>query len=137
MKGKSAFSDQQDINEGYRKILCAMIKQAILHALGREMSDLFDKQQTNYRKQVLEEKNRSIAYIQSDDFEIHMLWLGLEHHVSSVRGMVDRGEYQQTLFMPKLTDQDREEIKRDFMGGYKTGLLARKYGVTQKTYRTS
>lgn len=133
MKGKFAFSVQQDINEGYRKILCAMIKQAILHALGREMSDLFDKKQSNYRKMVLQEKNRSIAYIQSEDFELHMLWLGLEHHVSAVRDMVERGEFQQTLFMPKLTNQDREEIKRDWMNGYKTGLLAHKYGITQKT----
>lgn len=133
MKGKSVFSVRKDIDEGYRKILCAMIRQAINHAMGREMTCFFDKREKNYAKKVAKEKANAIAYIMGQDFEDHMLWLGLEHYVSAIREMVGSGEYQQSLFVRKLTDEDIAEIRQHYLNGEKTRILAYKFGVTQKT----
>ena len=137
MKGKSVFSDQQDINEGYRKILCAMIKQTISHAMGREMSYLIGKNEKNREQKIAAEKAKAIAYIMGQDFEDHMLWLGLENYTSAIREMVDSGEYQQGLFVRKLTDEDIAEIRQDYLNGEKTRILAYKFGVTQKTIQNT
>jgi len=74
----------------YRRIMCAMITNAIRNAMGYEMS-VEDGKNKRIRGQV---KTDAIAYVLSDDFEFDMELLGYDSYVNAIRRKVTRGTYQ-------------------------------------------
>ena len=74
----------------YRRMMCAMITNAIRNAQGYELS-AEDGKNKRIRGQV---KTDAIAYVLSDDFEHHMELLGYDSYVDKIRRKVTRGTYQ-------------------------------------------
>ena len=75
--------EYQDDTLPYRKLMCAMIHNAIQNALGYEMST--DGKYQRCRREVVW---NAIAYLLSDDFEFDMELLGLDEMIKSVRKYV-------------------------------------------------
>jgi hypothetical protein len=75
--------EYQDDTLPYRKLMCAMIHNAIQNARGYEMST--DGKYQRCRREVVW---NAIAYLLSDDFEFDMELLGLDEMIKSVRKYV-------------------------------------------------
>ena len=124
--------EYQDDTLPYRKLMCAMIANAIKNAQGYEMST--DGKYQRCRREVVW---NAIAYLLSDDFEFDMELLGLDSQTEVIRRMVTRGTYQMPLhkYAPKLQPEQREEIRGRYAKGETKAQLAREFGIHPTSVR--
>ena len=124
--------EYQDDTLPYRKLMCAMIHNAIKNAQGYEMST--DGKYQRCRREVV---RNAIAYLLSDDFEWDMELLGLDSQVETVRQMVTQATYQMPLhkYAPKLQPEQREEIRERYAKGETKAQLAREFGIHPTSVR--
>ena len=124
--------EYQDDTLPYRKLMCAMIANAIKNAQGYEMST--DGKYQRCRREVVQ---NAIAYLLSDDFEWDMELLGLDSQVETVRQMVTQATYQMPLhkYAPKLQPEQREEIRERYAKGETKAQLAREFGIHPTSVR--
>jgi hypothetical protein len=117
----------------YRKLLCAVIWQAVNHALGRELSDILDPNDKQFKYHKQQERAAAMAYIMSDDFERQCEYLGIDNLIDEIRLKVTRGlTYQMPAFM-KPSPLNKEVIKQEYQPKVNTQKeIANKYGVTQQ-----
>ena len=126
--------EYQDDTLPYRKLMCAMIHNAIKNAQGYEMST--DGKYQRCRREVVQ---NAIAYLLSDDFEFDMELLGLDSQTEVIRRMVTRGTYQMPLTKNrkgnignptyKLQPEQRETIRERYAQGETKAQLAREFGI--------
>lgn len=124
----------------YRKLMCAMIANAIKNAQGYEMST-----EGKYQRCRSEIKQNAIAYLLSDDFEFDMELLGLDTQTEVIRSMVTRGTYQMPLTRNrkgnignptyKLQPEQRETIRERYAQGETKARLAREFGIHPTSVR--
>jgi hypothetical protein len=69
--------------DGYRKLMCAMIWQAVKFACGTELRSLFGKYRSKYK--IAEERSKAIAYIMGTDFEFDCELLGIDSQIEKIR----------------------------------------------------
>ena len=124
--------EYQDDTLPYRKLMCAMIHNAIKNAQGYEIST--DGKYQRCRREVVQ---NAIAYLLSDDFEFDMELLGLDSQTEVIRRMVTRGTYQMPLhkYAPKLQPEQREEIRERYAKGETKAQLAREFGIHPTSVR--
>ena len=124
--------EYQDDTLPYRKLMCAMIANAIKNAQGYEIST--DGKYQRCRREVVQ---NAIAYLLSDDFEWDMELLGLDSQTEVIRRMVTRGTYQMPLhkYAPKLQPEQREEIRERYAKGETKAQLAREFGIHPTSVR--
>ena len=135
--------EYQDDTLPYRKLMCAMIHNAIKNAQGYEMST--DGKYQRCRREVV--KN-AIAYLLSDDFEWDMELLGLDSQTEVIRRMVTRGTYQMPLTKNrkgvmtcptnptyKLQPEQRETIRERYAQGETKAQLAGEFGIHPTSVR--
>jgi len=116
----------------YRKIMCAMIHQAINHARGIELSDILDQNDPNFNRRRGEERAAAIEYLLSEEFQFDAELLGIEDYVDRIRKMVTNDDYQMPIFR-MITEDEKEEIRKEWKPRKVTQKqLSRKYGVSQQ-----
>lgn len=110
-------------DDGYIKLMCAVIRQAVLHAQGLELDD--NGKPTKLKEGTL--KATAVEYLLSEDFEDECMYLNLPpDFVDKVREKITRGTYQIPVF---TVEQVREEYNPKKITQKE---LALKYGVTQQ-----
>ena len=123
--GSNLFGESYEPDLPYRKLLCAVIKQAIFHARGLELDD--DGKPTKLREGSL--KATAIEYLKSRDFELDCEDLELpcstDEFIRRARAKIEEGTYQLSI--------DKEAVIAEYNPKKVTQKeLAKKYGVTQQ-----
>ena len=120
-----------DVNTPYRELMCDMLTQAIKNAQGLELSG----ETNSYKKCRHDVKQNAIAYILSDDLAEDMDAFGMpDGAVERVRMMVTQQTHQLPLqrrdkYAPKLTPEQRGDIREGFAASERRSTLAREYRV--------
>ena len=116
----------------YRKLMCAVIWQAVNHALGRGLSDILNPNEPNYNKKRVDERAHAVAFIMSEDFEFDCELLGIDDQIDGIRQKVTRGEiYQIPAFTAKLTREEVEKI-REIAPTCKRKEVAERYHISER-----
>jgi hypothetical protein len=97
----------------YRKLMCAVIRQAILHAQGLEMDE--NGKPTKLKEGSL--KATAIEYLLGDDFENECMYLDLPpDFVDKVRKKITKGTYQIPVFTVERKEIEVAPTHRSFNG---------------------
>lgn len=113
----------------YRKLMCAVIRQAILHAQGLEMDE--SGKPTKLREGSL--KATAVEYLLSDDFEDECMYLELPpDFVDRVREKITSGTYQIPVFTVEAQTVSAPSLLRRSFGG--VNVISKFGGSADKFY---
>ena len=121
----------------YRKLMCAVIWQAVNHALGRELCYVLNPNAPNYYQRRDELRMSAVEYLMSADFEFTAELLGIDNMIEDIRLKVTRGTiWQIPAFGVKVTDDDKQAIRQEYQsGGVTQKTVARKYNISDRYVR--
>lgn len=119
-------------DEPYRKLMCAMIQQAVNHARGFELSDIISPRDPNFNRRRGEERAAAIEYLLSEEFQFDAELLGIDGCVDKIRKLVTRDSYQMPIF-GMITPDEQEQMRKEYKPRKVTQqMLSKKYGVSQQ-----
>ena len=127
LSGHNLLENDYEPDLPYRKLLCAMIKQAYFHARGMELDA--DGKPTKLREGTM--KATAVEYLMSADFPADCEDLDLpceiDYFVTAIRERIRKETYQESVFTKK------EEIIKEYDPKATTQKeLALKYGISQQ-----
>lgn len=116
----------------YRKLMCAMIQQAVNYARGYNLSEILDIADKNFNRRRGEERAAALEYLLSEEFQFDAELLGIDGTVDEIRKLVTKGSYQMPIFR-MITPNEQEQMRKEYKPRKVTQkMLSRKYGVSQQ-----
>jgi len=135
LSGCNLFENDYEPDLPYRKLLCAMIKQAYFHARGVELDA--DGKPTKLREETM--KATAVEYLMSADFPADCEDLDLpcdiDYFVERVRAKIGEETYQMSAFN-KVTEDDKQAIRKEYIPKITTqSEIAQRYGISTRYVR--